>query len=510
MRLSIKQNLVANYASQLYVMGIGVIMAPVYLSYMGQEAYGLIGFFIVMGAWFQLLDIGLTPTLVRETARFRGGAISVNTLRSLLRALEIFFGIVSVTGGAAIVLLSRLIATDWLKVQHLPIEDVAQAIVLMGLAIPLRWIAGLYRSVVNGFEQQVWLGGYNIAIATLRFIGVLGIFKILGATPENFFAYQLVLAAIELAGLALMTYRLVRRGSAAREKFSWAPFRNNLAFSLTIAFTATVWLALLQTDRMVLSKTLTLSAYGVFSIAIVAAATVSALNGALGQAILPRLTKFVAENDGAGMANLYRNATQLACVIAAPAVATLAFFANPVLTSWTGKLAIAHQAAPILSLYAIGNGLAWLSSFPYYLQYAKGNLRLHLIGNTIQLLFLVPLIFFAAEHYGPVGTGAVWALSNGIFFLIYAPIVHARFFPGNHWKWLWGDILTIVAPVAVTAGLLSYFLSWPSGRWLIFSQVGAVGLLLLAIAALSSRMIRTRLFAFLKSRNQMRHANGRV
>jgi len=508
MRFSIKRNLIANYASQLYVMGIGVIMAPVYLSYMGQEAYGLIGFFIVMGAWFQLLDIGLTPTLVRETARFRGGAISVNTLRSLLRALEIFFGIVSVAGGGAIVLLSKQIATDWLKVQHLPIEDVTQAIVLMGLAIPLRWIAGLYRSVVNGFEQQVWLGGYNIAIATFRFIGVLGIFKTLGATPENFFSYQLALAAIELGGLALMTYRLVRRGSVAREKFSWGPFRDNLTFSLTIAFTSTVWLALIQTDRMVLSKTLTLSAYGVFSIAIVAAATVSALNGALGQAILPRLTKFVAESDTAGMTNLYHNATQMACVIAAPVVATLAFFANPVLASWTGKVAIAHQAAPILVLYAIGNGLAWLSSFPYYLQYAKGNLRLHLIGNTIQLLFFVPLIFLAAEYYGPVGTGTVWALSNGLFFLIYTPIVHMRFFPGNHWKWLSGDILPIILPVAATGWLLSFILRWPSGRWLIFSQSFAVGLLLLTIGALFSSMVRTKLFALLKFRKRMSRAGG--
>jgi len=74
MRLSIKRNLIANYTSQFYVMAVSVVMAPVYLSYMGQEAYGLIGFFTVMSAWFQMLDIGLTPTLVRETARFRGGA----------------------------------------------------------------------------------------------------------------------------------------------------------------------------------------------------------------------------------------------------------------------------------------------------------------------------------------------------------------------------------------------------------------------------------------------------
>jgi O-antigen/teichoic acid export membrane protein len=499
MPFSIKRNLIANYVSQFYVMGIGVVMAPIYLSYMGQEAYGLIGFFTVMGAWFQLLDIGLTPTLVRETARFRGGAISVNMLRSMLRALELFFGIVSVAGGAVIVLLAKPIAAHWLKVQYLPINEVAWAVALMGMAIPLRWISGLYRGVVNGFERQVWLGGYNIAIATLRFLGVIAIFKTLGAAPENFFAYQLVVAAAELTGLAIMTYRLVHRGSVARERFSWKPFLANLSFSLTIAFTATVWLALMQTDRMVLSKTLTLSAYGVFSIAIVAAATVSALGAALGQAVLPRLTKFVAEGDIAGMTTLYRNATQVTCVIAAPVVAALAFFAEPVLSAWTGKPFIAHQAAPILCLYVIGNGWVSLCSFPYYLQYAKGNLHLHLTGNVIQILFVVPLIFVVAERFGPIGTGAVWAVSNGLYFLIYVPIVHARFLPGIHWKWVLQDILPIVVPVTLGGWLLFFILPWPPGRLLTLAEAVAVGMCLLAIAGIGSTLVRGKLLALFAS-----------
>lgn len=499
MRLSIKHNLVANYVSQFYVMGIGVVMAPVYLSYMGREAYGLIGFFTVMSAWFQLLDIGLTPTLTRETARFRGGAINANTLRSLLRALELIFGAVSVTGGAAMVILSRQIATHWLNVEHLSVNSVAMAIALMGMTIPLRWIAGLYRGVVNGFERQVWLGGYNIVIATLRFVGVLAIFKTVGAAPEHFFAYQLALAAIELSGLAVMTYGLVRRGSAAHEKFSWKPFLANLSFSLTIAITATVWLAIMQTDRLVLSKILTLSAYGVFSIAIVAAATVTALGAALGQAVLPRLTKLVAENNAAATASLYHNATQITCVVAAPVVAVLTFFAKPVLMAWTGKPDIVHQAAPILCLYAIGNGIASLYAFPYFLQYAKGNLRLHLIGNVIQVVFLVPLIVLAAKRYGPVGTGAVWALSNGLYFLIYAPVVHARFFPGIHWKWIFQDILAIIIPVTAAGWLLSLALPWPHGRLAMFVEASALGLLLLMVAGLASTAVRTTLLAFLKA-----------
>jgi O-antigen/teichoic acid export membrane protein len=273
----------------------------------------------------------------------------------------------------------------------------------------------------------------------------------------------------------------------------------NLYFSLTIAFTATVWLAITQTDRLVLSRTLTLSAYGVFSIAIVAAATVSALNGALGQAILPRLTKFVAEEDTVGMTRLYRDATQTACVIAAPVVAILTFFADPVLVAWTGRAYVAHEAAPILRLYAIGNGLAWLSSFPYYLQYAKGNLKLHLIGNMIELLLLVPLIIVTAQHYGPVGTGAVWALSNGLFFLVYVPVAHARFLPGNHWKWLGEDILSIGVPVMAVAWLLAGVLPQQSSRWWEFAEIATTGLSLILIASIGSTTIRDRALALVRS-----------
>ena len=319
-RASIKHNILANYAAQIYAIVIGIVMAPVYLNFMGAEAYGLIGFFTMMTAWFQLLDMGLTPTIARESARFRGGAIGAHTLLALLRALEVIFGIVSLVGAAVLVLLSNQIALHWLNVNSLPVHQVAQALMLMGLAVPLRWMSGLYRGVINGFERQVWLSTYNIAIATARFVGVLTVFVALGASPVHFFAYQLVVAVIELTGLVIATYRLVRRGEGRREKLSWKPLVVNLAFSLTIAFSATIWVAVMQTDKLVLSRILPLAQYGVFSIAVVAAAAINAANVPFNQALLPRLTKLVAENDEAGVAALYETATQVVCVLMVPAV----------------------------------------------------------------------------------------------------------------------------------------------------------------------------------------------
>ena len=68
----LKRNLVANYAGQAWSAVMGLAFIPVYIHYLGVEAYGLIGLFAVLQAWLALLDMGLTPTLAREMGRYTG------------------------------------------------------------------------------------------------------------------------------------------------------------------------------------------------------------------------------------------------------------------------------------------------------------------------------------------------------------------------------------------------------------------------------------------------------
>ncbi len=471
-------------------MGIGLIMAPVYLSFMGPEAYGLIGFFTMLSAWFVLLDIGLTPTLVRETARFHGGAISIEALRVFLRAIEVIFGAVAIVGAFAIVSFAHKIATQWLVVKSLSIAEVTSALTLMGLAIPLRWVSGLYRGVIIGFERQAWLGGYNIAIATLRFVGVLSVFWLLSPTPVNFFAYQLFVAVIELGGLILQTYGLVGRRSSQDSALSWSPLVSNLKFSITIAFTATAWVVIMQSDKLVLSKILPLAEYGMFSIAVVAANAVNAINAPFNQAILPRLTKLVSQNDDIRAARFYRNATQAVCALMSPAVTALCFFGGPVIVAWTGNPHVAQYAAPIVCLYAIGNGFVSLHSFAYYIQYAKGDLFLHFLGHALLLIVLVPLFVAGAFYYGAMGTGFAWAITNALYAICWMPVVHARVFKGLHWSWLGHDVLPIVGPTVLCGWLLSMLLPAPTSRGLAISIVVPIGAILFVVAGLGSSLVR--------------------
>lgn len=490
---TIRKNVVASYASQIYMAAIGIVLMPYYLRYMGAEAYGLIGFYSMMQGWFMLLDAGLTPTMIRETARFRGGSLDALSLRRFVRALEGIFLGVGAIAALSIIACSRFIASDWLKVQKLPIVEVQHVVMLIAAIISLRWVSSLYKGAINGFERLVWLGGLNIVIATLRFVAVIPVLLLVGATPVVFFSYQIIVAIIELSCLLGETYKLLP-GLSADEHLGWdlKPLKKVLGFSLTIAVTSSTWVIVTQTDKLLLSKFLPLSQYGYFTLAVLLASGVSLLSGPIGGALLPRMVKLQAEGDEAGMLKLYRNATQMVAVIAIPASLVLAFFSHQILEVWTASATVAHIAAPVLTLYAIGNGLLALCSFPYYLQFAKGDLKLHLIGSILFLVTLLPTLIWGTLHYGMVGAGFAWVGASAIYFIFWVPTVHQRFVKGLHRDWLLNDVAAIVILSAGCSALMWHLVRWPNTRMRAALVIVLLSGILVTIAAAASSWVRQK------------------
>lgn len=492
--MSLRRNILANYFSQAYVTLIGIVMVPIYLRYMGAEAYGLVGFFAMIQAWFQLLDMGLTPTMARETARFNGGASDASGLRHLLRGMEGIFVGVAVLGCVALMAASGTIATSWLKVQQLPLVEVQNAIILMAVIVALRWVSGLYRSAITGFERLVWLGGFNMALATARFVLVIPLFIYVGTSVTLFFSYQLLLAVLEVAVLVWQTYRLLPALAAGEHRpWQYAPLRGVAKFSLSIAFTGSVWVIVTQSDKLLLSKLLSLTDYAYYTLAVLVASCVTLIIAPISGAILPRLTSLVAAGNDVGLMRLYRDATQLVGVIAIPASLVLAFSAEQVLWAFTGDATIASTAAPVLALYSLGNGILALSAFPYYLQFAKGNLRMHLLGSIFFAVILIPVLILAVMQYGIIGAGYAWLCANSVYFMVWVPRVHGRFLKGLHVQWLLKDVGSIAIFTLVGTTLMNSLLTWPQGRVAVTVTIVLFSLASLAIAAVGSSWVRNKI-----------------
>jgi len=492
--MSLKHNILANYVSQIYVTVIGIVMVPMYLKYMGAEAYGLVGFFAMLQAWFNLLDMGLTPTIARETARFRGGALDALTFCRLVRSLEGIFLLIALLGGGILLLLSGQIATGWLTARQLPLSEVKSSIQMMAVIISLRWMCGLYRGQISGSERLVWLSNYNSIIATLRFVGVFSVLYFISKTPTAFFSYQLFVALIELVVLMIVAYRMLPPiPLGERVAWSWAPLKPVLKFSLTIAFTSSVWVMVTQTDKLVLSKILPLAEYGYFTLAVLVAGGINIISGPVSGAIMPRMAKLEAEGDHAGLISVYRKSTQLVAIIAGAATVTVSLFAEPLLWAWTGDIVLAQHAANVLRLYALGNGILAVSAFPYYLQYAKGNLRLHLIGNAGFVIFLIPTIIWAASRYGGVGAGYSWLIINSIFFVGWVPLVHHRLAPGLNKLWFVRDVGMVTLVVVVAGYLLWSIIPHMNSRWGQISAILGIGVVVVFAGALASSTLWDKL-----------------
>lgn len=484
---SLSMNVFANYAGQIYAALSNILIVTVYLRYMGKESYGLIAFFALLQAWFQVLDLGISPTLAREVARFRAGVLEVLDLRRLLRAAELLFICIATLGVTAMIGASSAIAHRWLKVERLPLDQVTLALRIMAVNIAIRWVSSVYRSTVAGFEEQVWLNGFGILVATARTFLMIPLFHLATVSVVTFSIYQVSVSAIEAAALVAKVYRLI---PAARTATGWSlrPVWSVLPFSMSVAFSALVWVFVTQTDKLVLSKIFTLPEFAVFTFGVLAASVVNLIGAPVTTALLPRIAKLSAEGDDVRLFALYRRATRWVCVATAPTTLTLVVCAKPILRAWTGDPITVESAQPVLCLYAIGNGLLAVEAFQYYLQYARGNLRLHVLGNAGFIIVLVPLLVWAATRWRGVGAGYVWAGQCAFFVLFWTWVVHARFAPGLHFRWLFGDVMPIWGAVGVAAtALVPLPLDMLRSRWAIITSAAACGALLLSVGVAANR-----------------------
>ncbi len=491
--------MLANFVSQISVALLGIVMVPFYVLYMGVEAYGLVGFFSVLSGWFQLLDMGIIPTATREVARFKGGVVPALDLARIIRAMEFFFWSIALVAGGSLFLMSGIVADSWLGDTNISFQEVSDAVSIMAVVVALRWAGGLYRGIIVGFERLVWLSTFNLAVAVVRFVVVIPFFELVGTKPSDFFAFQLVLAFVEIVILVWFAYRLLP-GDLHVVRPKWNSVRSVAGFSMKMAFLGSIWSMVSQADKLVLSKMLSLTEYAYFSLAVLVAGGVIILTVPISSALLPRLARLHAERSEEQLIDIYRASTQMIAVVAVPVVFILAFFAEQILYAWTGDLQIVHASKQILALYALGNGVFALAAFPYYLQYAKGDVRLHMISSVVFLVVLVPCLVFGAWSGGGVGSGYVWLFANLLYFIVWVPVVHGRFAAGLHVKWLWVDVMPIVATSCVAAWLVTSAASHAASRIEQAISITVSWLIATAGAAAGSTVVRRRVLSFLFSR----------
>ena len=482
----LKRNLVANYLGQGWTALMGLAFIPLYIKYLGIEAYGLIGLFAVLQAWLGLLDMGMTPTLGREMARFTGGSHSAQSIRDLLRSIETLAVGVALLIAGGVALGSNWIATSWLKAEALPTAVVAQTFAIMGLVTALRFVEGIYRSSIVGLQQQVLFNVVNSAMATLRGLGAVGILAWVSPTIEAFFLWQGVVSIATLAILAATTYAALPRGDRGG-RFSLAALRGVWQFAGGMVGITLLALLLTQVDKILLSKLLTLKEFGYYTLAATVAGALYVLIGPITQAFYPKFCELHARDDIVALPDCYHKGAQLVSVIAGSAAIVLIFFAETFLRLWTQDSELAGLVAMLVSLLVLGNMLNGLMWIPYQTQLANGWTSLTVRINIVAVGIIVPAILWATPRWGAEGAAWVWVSLNAGYVLLGIHFMYRRILTAEKWRWYRQDVLAPLLAAGLVVGTIKVF--WPVQDTAI-AQIAVLAIT--AIAALSASTLASQ------------------
>jgi O-antigen/teichoic acid export membrane protein len=494
---SVKLNTAANLSARVWTAVVHLAFVPLYVSYLGIEAYGLIGVFTSLLALFALLDLGLSTTLNRELAKLSAdaGAGAATQARDLVRTLETLYWPAALLIGAGVALAAPFIARDWVRVDRLEVATVQQAIILMGLTIALQWPASLYAGGLMGLQRQVLLGGINAGVATLRAVGAVLVLAYYDATIEAFFCWQAAASAVQtVATGAALRFRLPRSPEAPR--FRWRILSEVWRVAAGMAAISALAVVLTQLDKVILVKLLPLDEFGYYSLAWTVATGLYFLIGPLFSALFPRFTQLVAHHDEAGLCRLYHEGCQWMSVTLLPVAVVIALFSTELVLLWTGDAMLAEHSHVLLSLLILGTALNGLMSLPTGLQLAYGWTRLGIVTNLVAVAALVPAIFVLTSRFGAAGGASAWVMLNGAYVLGTLPLMHRRILRGEQWRWYGIDVGLPLIAALVAAGSCKWLFDHLGAQHLprmgVLACLTAIGLVTAGAAAAAAPVVRER------------------
>jgi len=494
-----KKNICANYFGRGWSALMSICFIPLYIYYLGIEAYGLIGFFTSMMVLLGFLEFGLGQTLVRETARSAGIEHEKNDLTDLIGTLEYVYGVIALLFSGAAWFIAEWLGHEWLHTNILPENELINVIQIMGCVAGLAWIGGIYRSGLIGLQEQVWLNVFGASFSTLRGLGVVFVLVWVSPSVKAFFIYQGILSLIEVMWLRYKLWDMVVSNSTYTPKFHLKQLQRIWRFAGAVAINTLLGTGISQLDKLLLPGLVSLKVFGYYMLANALGRSIGQLVYPIAIAYRPVFAKLVSQgSERLVLSREYHKANQIMAVAIVPVAMVLVFFAEPVLWLWTGSREIVNESAQIVSLLALGTMLNGLVNIPYSIQLAYGSLRPAVYINLVAAIILVPSFLIGVKTFGVIAAAWIWLGLNLGYVVVNISVMHRKFLINEGKEWYLKDIMPVICSSSVVAYLLYNCMPMFESKWLISIELLVVAFFVALSALMSAQRVRQFMFNELK------------
>lgn len=488
----LRSSVAANVLGRSFSAILAILFTPAYIHFLGIEAYGIVGFYMTLMASVSFLEMGLSRACNRELARFAAEPFGrAKQMGELLRTLEILYAVVAIVIGVCLVASVNWISSNWLNATGVARQDIHTALILTGVVIALRWPIGLYVGAMMGLQRQVSLNVILAILAATNWAGSALVMGVVGADLRTFFYWQLLVAIVSSATLAVLAWRAMPT-SPYPPKFSLRALREIAPFAAGLGLNTVLGTLLLQSDKLLVSALLPMKEFGYYVLASTMVSAIALIANSVSNAAFPRFSQMVgALASVQEISGIYHLVCQAITLLIMPVAMMMSFFANEVLYVYTGNAAIAEETAAALSILSLAKLLHSSMVAPYALQLAFGWVKVPLYTNLASLLWMLPGAYWLTQHYGLSGAAYAWLVVAGGYVLIMLPIMHRQLLPGGWRVWALEDFGKPLVVVVLLLGLAkTIFTDMSLGRFETLAILTSLWLIASILALMSMRGLR--------------------
>ena len=486
--MSLGKNIIVNYIGRTWSSIIAIALIPIYIKFMGIEAYGLVGFFATITSVLGLLDLGIGATMNRELARRSVSGDQENSRRDLVRTLEIIYWGLAILAGFFIYFGSSFIANFWVNSEDIPSTNIVSAIQLMGLSFAFQFPTSLYQGGLMGLQRQVLVNIINIILSTIRGGGAILVLWLIAPNIVVFFQWQVIVSVLgSIMFFGAIWYSLPKSSRVA--KFKFQIINDIWKYAAAISANALLGIILSQLDKVILSKMLSLKMFGFYSIAATVSSAIWMIIIPFNSALFPSLVQLYEKKDMIQLRRLFHTSSQWLSLILFPVCAVIMVFSKQILLLWINDPLIAENSHLIVSLLVFGTMLNGIVSLPANCAPAFGWPLLVTYTNLFQAFLIIPLIVFMVYWHEGIGAGIAWIIMNSTYVIFMVPIFFKKYFKEEKSEWYIMDIL-LPGVVAFSICIVSWLI-FPSlvSPIFIFLWIIITGLVSLIATAFSLKLI---------------------
>lgn len=486
-RSTIVKNTAANLIGQFVSKGLKILLVPIQINMLGEQAFGLVGFYALVLGLVAFLDLGLSLTVNREVSRLNSARLNdVQAVRILVRTFEIPYWIIGGTLGVIVTSCAGWLSDNWITASDLPRQTIVSSISIIGLMVALRWPVSLYRGVLFGLQHQVQT---NLLAITSEVVTGVGSVLIIFLDPrlEAFFLWQLIASFLEIAIYIWYCWRILSDARLPRPYFNFDELKRVWRFALGVNATTLIGSILGRADGLILSKLLPINCLGYYSIAQRIPFFIGMFPASLITATNPSLVDKYERGEYSQLSQLYSRQTRWLTFVGTGLAGALAAFSYPILLLWTQSEQVANNTALAFSIVSALTSLEVSVSSVNQLSLACGFPSPSIVVSGIAGMAVALGTLLLAPTFGIAGAALAWGMARIVMFVLYPLLVHRLILQDGAKKWFLRDTLPLLALGGLCFGCGSFLMqlsgvSYNSLSWIPIMVFSSLLYLCLALA----------------------------